>query len=143
VPDITIHEPEYTRFQKALLRADVFYPFETSVGGFTRHYLGTRPTITKGFEADDAVLTDFRKYLTSQNLRYSEPELAENLDWAKRKIKQEVFLSTFGQQEGFKVQLEADPQLLAAIDAVPKARALYENARKITAERAGTATYRP
>jgi carboxyl-terminal processing protease len=143
VPDITVHEPEYTHFQKALLRADVFYPFETSVGGFTRHYLGTRPTITKNFEADDAVMTDFRKYLTSQNVRYTEPELGENLDWVKRRIKQEVFVSTFGQQEGFKVQLEADPQLLAAIDAVPKARALYENARKITAERAGTATYRP
>ncbi len=143
VPDITVREPEYTRFQKTLLRADVFYPFETSVGGFTRHYLGTRPAITKDFEVDDALMTGFREYLTSQKVRYTEPELAENLDWVKRKIKQEAFLSTFGQQEGFKVQLEADPQLLAAIEAIPKARALYENARKVTAERAGTATYRP
>jgi hypothetical protein len=61
----------------------------------------------------------------------------------KRKIKQEVFVSTFGQQEGFKVQLEADPQLLAAIDAVPQARTLYENARKIMAQRGGATTYRP
>src|SRR5271154_747591 len=101
-PDITVHEPEYTPFQKALLRADVLYPFETSVGGFTRHYLGTRPTITKDFEADDAVMTDFRKFLTTKNVHYSEPELAENLDWVKRKIKEEIFLSVFGQQEGFK-----------------------------------------
>lgn len=143
VPDITVPAPQYTRFQKALLRADVFFPIETSIGGFTRHYLGTRPAVTKDFEADDALMMDFRKYLASQNVRYTEPELAENLDWVKRKIRQEVFLSTFGQQESFKVQLAADPQLLAAIDAVPKARALYENVRKITAERAGTATYRP
>src|SRR6266436_5215839 len=128
VPDITVREPEYTRFQKVLLRADVFYPFETSVGGFTRHYLGTRPTITRDFAADDTVMTDFRKFLSTQNVRYTEPELAENLDWVKRKIKQEVFMSTFGQQEGFKVQLGADPQLLAGIEAVPQARALYENA---------------
>jgi carboxyl-terminal processing protease len=143
VPDIAIREPEYTRFQKALVRADVFYPFETSVGGFTRHYLGTRPTVTKDFEADEAVLTDFRKFLTIQNVRYTEPELAENLDWVKRKIKQEVFVSIFGQQEGFKVLLEADPQVLAGIDAVPQARALYKKARKIIAERAGAATYQP
>src|SRR5580693_8882532 len=103
VPDITVREPEYTHFQKALLRADVFFPFETSVGGFTRHYLGTRPNITKDFVADDAVMTDFRKFLTTKNVRYSEPELAENLDWIKRKIKQEVLLSVFGQREGFKV----------------------------------------
>jgi carboxyl-terminal processing protease len=142
-PDITVHEPEYNRFQTTLLRADVLYPFETSVGGFTRHYLGTRPAITKDFEADDAVIADFRKFLASHKVRYTEPELAENLGWIKRKIKQEVFVSMFGQQEGFKVQLEADPQLLAAVDAVPQARALYEKARKVTAERVGGATYRP
>ncbi len=143
VPDITVREPEYTHFQKTLLRADVFYPFETSVGGFTRHYLGARPVINKDFVVDDAVMNDFRKFLTSKNVRYTEPELAENLDWVKRKIKQEIFVSTFGQQEGFKVQLEADPQLLAGIEAIPQARALYEKARKIIAERTGAATYRP
>ncbi|HEY6945699.1 MAG TPA: S41 family peptidase, partial [Candidatus Acidoferrum sp.] len=142
-PDVTVREPDFNHFQKALLRADVFFPLETSVGGFTRHYLGTRPTITKDFAADDAVMADFRKFLASKNVRYTEPELAENLEWVKRKIKQEVFLSTFGQQESFKVQLEADPQLLSAMNAVPQARALYEKARKIIAQRAGAPTYRP
>jgi carboxyl-terminal processing protease len=142
-PDITVREPEFNHFQKALLRADVFFPLETSVGGFTRHYLGTRPTITKDFSADDAVMRNFREFLTNKNVHYSEPEFADNLDWVKRKIKQEVFLSTFGQQESFKIQLEADPQLLAAIDAVPQARALYEKARKIIAQRAAAPTYRP
>lgn len=142
-PDVVVPEPKYNRFQEALLRAEVFFPIDTSVGGFTRHYLGTRPAITKDFEANDTVLADFRKYLAAQNVRYSEPELAENLAWVKRKIKQEVFISTFGQQEGFKVQLEVDPQLLAAIEAVPQARALYEKARKIVAQRAGDPGYRP
>ena len=142
-PDIAVHEPEPNHFEKELFRTDVFFPIDTTVGGFTRHYLGTRPTITKDFAADDAVLADFRKYLSNQNVHYTEPELAESLDWVKRKIKQEVFLSTFGQPEGFKVELEADPQLLAAIEAIPQARALYEKARKIIAERAGTPAYRP
>src|SRR6184192_1157605 len=141
-PDITVHEPEFNPFQKALLRADVFFAV-ASVGGFTRHYLGTRPTITREFFADQAVLADFRKFLASKNVHYTEAELADNLDWVKRKIKQEVFLSVFGQQESFKVQLEADPQLLAAVDAVPQARALYEKARKIIAQRASAPTYRP
>ena len=142
-PDITVHQPELNRFQKALFRDDVFFPFESSVGGFARHYLGTRPTITKDFEANETVLSEFRKFLANKNVRYTEPELAESLDWVKRKIKQEVFVSLFGQQEGFKVQLEEDPQLRAAIDAIPQARALYANARKIMAQRAGATTYRP
>jgi hypothetical protein len=46
-------------------------------------------------------------------------------------------MSTFGQQEGFKVLLEADPQVQRAVDAIPQARALYQNARKIVAQRTG------
>jgi carboxyl-terminal processing protease len=142
-PDIVVKEPEPDRFQKALYQMDVFFPLDSSVGGFTRHFLGTRPVITKEFEADDAVMAEFRKYLASQHVRYTEPEFAENLTWVKRKIKEEVFVSTFGQPEGFKVQLEADPQLLAAIEAVPQARALYQKARKIVAQREGNASIQP
>jgi carboxyl-terminal processing protease len=142
-PDIVVKEPDFNHFQKTLFRDDVFYPFETTVGGFTRHYLGTRPTITKDFQVDDAILADFRKYLTAHNVRYTEPEISENLDWIKRKIKEEVFVYNYGQQEGYKVELEADPQLLAAIDAVPQARALYEKARKVIAQRAATTFDRP
>jgi carboxyl-terminal processing protease len=126
-----------------MLRAGVFFQFDGSVGEFTLHYLGTRPVIAKDFEAGDALIADFRKFLTGHNVHYTEPEFAENLDWVKRKIKQEVFVSTFGQQEGIRVQLGADPQLQKAIEAVPQARALYENARKIVAQRVGTPTYQP
>jgi carboxyl-terminal processing protease len=139
-PDIVVKEPDYNRFQRTLFRDDVFFPFENGVGGFARHFLGTRPIITKEFAVNDELLGDLRKFLAAKNIRYTEPDFSENLDWIKRKIKQEVFLSTFGQQEGFKVQLEADPQLLAAVDAVPQARALYEKARKIVAERTNGAT---
>ena len=39
----------------------------------------------------------------------TELEIAENQEWIKRKIKQEVFMSVFNMQEGFKVLLEGDP----------------------------------
>src|ERR1700752_5069142 len=136
-PDIIVASPKYTKFEQELFRADVFYPAEAGVGGFTRAYLGTRPTITHEFAADDEVMHQFRNYLTKHNVRFSETEIAENQDWIKRKIKQEVFMSTFGMQEGFKVLLEADPQLQKGIEAMPQARALYQNARKIVAQRTG------
>jgi carboxyl-terminal processing protease len=136
-PDVVIAAPKLTKFQEALIRGDVFFPYEAGVGGFTRHYLGERPTVTKEFTVDDNVMRDFREYLAKHNVHYTEPELAENLDWIKRKIKQEVFMSVYGQQEGFKVELEADPQVQKAVDSIPQARALYENARKIVAQRMG------
>src|SRR5438477_5718342 len=134
-PDITVAAPKLTKFEETLIRSDVFFPYEAGVGGFTRFYLGTRPTITKDFEPNEVVLKELREYMAKKNVHYTEPELAENLDWVKRKIKQEVFLSVFGQQEGFKVELEADPQVQKAVDVIPQARALYENARKVVAQR--------
>ncbi len=113
------------------------------MGGFTRYYLGAKPTITKDFEADDSVLRVFRDYLSKHNVRYTEPEMAEGIEWIKRKIKQEVFMSTFSQQEGFKVLLEADPQVQKAVEAIPQARALYQNAKKIVAQRAGGTIEQP
>jgi carboxyl-terminal processing protease len=136
-PDILVPAPKLSKFEETLIRADVFFPYEAGVGGFTRYYLGTRPNVTKDFQVDDTVMKDFREYLAKHNVHYTEPELAENLDWVKRKVKQEVFLSVFGQQEGFKVELEADPQVQKAVDAIPQARALYENARKVVAQRMG------
>jgi carboxyl-terminal processing protease len=142
-PDIIVASPKYTKFEQELFRADVFYPAEAGVGGFTRYYLGTRPTITHEFAADDEVMHQFRNYLTKRNVRFSEAEISENQEWIKRKIKQEVFMSTFGMQDGFKVLLEADPQLQKGIEAMPQARALYQNARKIVAQRTGGATDQP
>ncbi len=136
-PDIVVPAPKLTKFEQILYRDDVFFPADTGVGGFTRFYLGTKPAITKDFEADDNVMRDFREYLSHKNIRYTEPEIAEDLPWIKRKIKQEVFMSTFGQQEGFKVLLEADPQVQKAVEAIPQARALYHKARSIVAQRSG------
>jgi carboxyl-terminal processing protease len=137
-PDILVDTPKPTKFQETMYRDDVFYPVEQGVGSFTRYFLGTKPNITHSFEADDHVMKEFRDYLAKRNIHYTEPEMADNLDWIKRKIKQEVFMSAYGTQEGFKVLLEADPQVQKAVEAIPQARALYENARKVVAQRAGT-----
>jgi carboxyl-terminal processing protease len=142
-PDILVPTPKPTKFQDAMYRADVFYPVEQGVGSFTRYYLGTKPAISHSFEVDDQVLQEFRDYVAHANIRYTEPEFAENLDWIKRKIKQEVFMSSYGTQEGFKILLEADPQVQKAIEAVPQARALYANARKIVAQSSGVSRNLP
>jgi hypothetical protein len=37
--------------------------------------------------------------------------------------------------DGYKVELDNDPQLVKAEESIPQAKALYANARKIVAER--------
>jgi carboxyl-terminal processing protease len=142
-PDDVVPMPKPDDFQQLLLRRGVLYPFQQGVGDFTRYFLGTRPDITKDFTVDDSVLNQFRKYLDQQHIKFTEPDIQDNLAWLKWKIKREVFTSVFGLNEGYKVELQNDPQLQKAVELIPQAKALYQNARKIVAERNAGPSTRP
>jgi carboxyl-terminal processing protease len=134
-PDVQVAAPKLTHFQETLLRRDVFFPVELGVGGFTRYYLGLKPRVTRDFAVDDAVLGELRRYLDKRSIPYSETDLLENLDWIRQKIRREVYLSEFGINEAFRLGLESDAQVQRAVELLPEARALYENARKVIAQR--------
>ena len=134
-PDVAVAEPKPTEFEDLLERRGVFYPGAQGVGDFARFYLGERPTVTKEFVADDSVIAQLKKFLAQQHIEVSDQQIQDNLPWLRWEIKREVFTTVFGLNDGYKVALENDPQLDKAVDAIPQARALYANARKIVAER--------
>jgi carboxyl-terminal processing protease len=134
-PDVQFAATKPNDFQESLLRRDVFFPFEGSVGSFTTYFLGTKPQVTKDFEVNDSVLAAFRGYLGKQNIHYTDADIAANADWIKKEVKKEVFISMFGLPTGDEVDLQNDPSVLKAIDSLPQARALYDNARRVLAQR--------
>ena len=91
--------------------------------------------VTQSFEIDDAILQEFRKFLDREKIAYTEGELIENNDWLRSNLKSEIFIDAFGQEEGMKVRAETDPDVMKALDLMPQARALADNARKVVAER--------
>jgi carboxyl-terminal processing protease len=86
---------------------------------------------------NDDVVQAFRKYLESQKIDYTENDLQENPEWLKSQIRSELFIAEFGQEEGMRVRAEADPQILKALELLPRARELAEGAKKVIAERNG------
>jgi carboxyl-terminal processing protease len=62
--------------------------------------------------------------------------LTEGIDWIKANIKSELFISEFGQEEGLRVRAESDPQVLSALNLLPKAKELADNAKKVLAQHA-------
>src|ERR1700733_1662121 len=119
-PDIVVPWPKANAFQELLERRSVLYPSSQTVGDFVQFYLGTRPTITEDFQVDDSVLERFRKYLDQQHIQYTQAQIQENASWLKWEIKREIFTSVFGLDGGYKVELENDPQLDKAIEAIPQ-----------------------
>jgi len=135
-PDVMVTLAKPNDFQELLLRRNIFFPFRGGVGTFTTYFLGTKPDITKDFEPDDAVIALFKKKLDKEKVPYTDADITANMDWIKRQIKKEAFISIFGVNAGDSVELEDDAQVNKAIESLPQARALYQNVRKIIAQRA-------
>ena len=125
-PDVKIAPLKANKFQEEFLRKYAFF-------NFSKHYAITHK-IDKSFQVDDAVLQEFRTFLNDAKLPFTEKDLVENNDWVRSSIKSELFVGAFGQQEGLRVQAEADPSVLKALELMPKAKELADNARRTIAE---------
>jgi carboxyl-terminal processing protease len=134
-PDVEDPAPKLDPFQTLLLERNVLYPIDVGVGDFTRYFMGTHPTITKDFAVNDAVMSEFLSFLNREGIKYTQQEISDNSIWIKQHIQREALTYTFGLPAGYKISVDDDPQIIKAGDLVPQARALYDNAKKIVAER--------
>ena len=125
-PDVKIPNPKTNKFQDTLLEKYAFF-------NFAKHYV-INHSVTRQFEVDDAVMQEFRKFLDEQKVTFTEADLAENNDWIRSNIKAELFINEFGQQEGMRVHAETDPEVQKALDLLPQAKQLADNARKVIAQ---------
>lgn len=126
-PDVKMAPVKSNKLQETLLQRYAFFNFAK------RYIVSHHPT--KSFEVDEPVMQEFRKFLDEEKIPYTEGELIENNDWVRSQIKSEIFVDSFGQEEGLKVRAEGDPQVTKALELLPQARTLAENAKKVIAER--------
>jgi carboxyl-terminal processing protease len=129
-PDEKIDNPKANTFQEKLGPYD-----KSAFFHFAAHYLANR-TVDKNFQVDDAVLTEFKQFLTSQDIPWSEKDMNDNLDWLKINIKEKIITSQFGQLQGLRVMADWDPQIQKALTFLPEAQALEDTAHKVLAQKA-------
>ena len=91
-PDEKIEAPKTNRFQDELLYKDVFFHFAPV-------YVADH-TVGKDFQVDDAVLAEFKKYLTSQDIDWTDADINGVSDWVKARIKKDIVTIQFGQLDG-------------------------------------------
>ncbi|HZP07661.1 MAG TPA: S41 family peptidase [Terracidiphilus sp.] len=127
-PDEKIEGPKGNHFQDELLSRDVFFHFAPA---YTADH-----TADKNFQVNDAVLADFKKFLTSQNVDYTDGDINGVKDWLSARIKDSVFTIWFGQLQGLRVRADWDPMIQKALTYLPEAQALEDNAHKVEQEKA-------
>ena len=127
-PDEKIESPKSNDFQDELIYRSAFFHFAA-------HYLANR-TVDQNFVVTDAVVKDFKDYLTSESIPWTEPDINGVLDWVKIEIKEKIMTSQFGQLQGLHVLADWDPMIQKAITYLPEAQALEDHAHKVLAEKA-------
>jgi carboxyl-terminal processing protease len=127
-PDEKIDSPKSNTFQDTLLYKSVFFHFAS-------HYLANR-TVDKNFQVDDAVMAEFKQYLTSQQIAWTEADLNGVSDWLKTSIKEKIVTSQFGQLQGLHTMADWDPMIQKALTFLPEAQALEDTVHKVLAQKA-------
>ncbi len=144
-PDVNVPMRELNRFEALLMSKDILFeyarrltsgqvPAASDLQLPLKNEEVSAPSaraqkVIPRFEITDAILEDFKEFLRSRNLEFTNEDIQNNLDFIKRRIKQEVYTSSFGLQEGFKVAIQGDTQVLKALEVMPEAKALMATGR--------------
>jgi carboxyl-terminal processing protease len=128
-PDEKFTGPPLDRFQMTLLRRYAFF-------NFTAKYFGEHnPKLPPGWEPDNDVMNEFHRYLLASGVQFTEAEFARVHDWLKLQVKREFYITGFGVEESRRLTVATDPVVLHALEALPKARQLLENAKQMIVQR--------
>jgi len=128
-PDEKWSAPKANPFQIELFRKFALF-------NFTAKYFGAHDTkLPKEWEPNQALVDEFHAYLLKNDVKFTESQFAENQKWLKEQLKREFLITAAGVEESRKYAIDIDPLVQHAIESMPKARALQENAKKIVAQR--------
>jgi carboxyl-terminal processing protease len=136
-PDIEVKSPDATKVRGRIFNSTFEFARQLVAGqvaGLQQFKVG-RTTYNHKLREDEYVITDkvvaaFKSFITSnENFKLTDAQFTENLTYIKRRIREEVVTAAYGTDVGNQVVLESDEQLLRAVDELPRARTLAENAR--------------
>lgn len=120
-PDFKVKAIQLNEFQTLLLSRGIIF-------SFVRSYNADHPKVDKNFQMTVKLLDEFRVYLKKQEISYQEDAFEKNLNFIKRRVRYEYFLARLGPTDAQKVFLEGDPQFIKALEVLPQAKALYQDA---------------
>ncbi len=82
------------------------------------------------YQLNDQVVAAFRAFLRERReLQVNEDQLNRNIEYARRRIRAEVITAAYGVEVGERFLIESDNQALRAIEEIPKAQRMADQAR--------------
>ncbi len=105
-------------------------------GNFTKHFFAVhKDKLAADWNVDEKTMNEFHGWLLEQKLEFTEAEFTQDYEWLKHRVQSEIYKTAFNIDEADRYEIRVDPEVEAAVNALPKAQALLVSARKIVAER--------
>jgi len=121
---------KWNKFQTEIYRKSGFFNFSVS-------YFGPKAdaSLPKGWEPDERVIQQFHDYIVKNKFDFTEADFTANRTWIKQELKREMYITAFSYEDSQRVAIEQDPAIQKALDSMPSAKKLLDNAKKLLVER--------
>ena len=100
-------------------------------------------TVDKNFQVDDAVIAEFKKFLTSQDVDCTDADINGVSDWVKAQNQERHLHHSVRPAPGPAHHRRMGSQMQKALTYMPEAQALEDNAHKVLAEKAQARNTQP
>jgi hypothetical protein len=94
---------------------------------FTVH----KETLPAGWNLDSAQMDEFHGWLQDQKIEFQEAEYKKEYEMIRRRLQGDIYETAFNLNESRKYELETDPEVQAAVSALPKSQALLDKATQV------------
>ena len=75
-------------------------------------------------------MDDFHKWLKDQKIEFDEAQYTKEYEMIRRRVQGDIYVTAFNLDESNKYELATDPEVLAAVAALPKSQALLDSSTK-------------
>ena len=129
IPDEKYDPPKGNAFERRMLVSNGFFHFGSV------YFSGRSPVLPQGWMPDAETLQRYRSFLDEQRIPYTDEEFTSNRQWTLDQLRWEMYSRALGKKMADRAAMQSDPEVSYAIQSLPKAQALYQEAQRVLAQR--------
>jgi carboxyl-terminal processing protease len=129
LPDVLLKDPEnLSRLQAEMIQKRVFFEFATNWLHSRKSQKWTRESFGPDFKVSDADWADLKRITERHKITIPDSTWAADRSFYTRQMRADLASATLGQLERYRILIEDDPQLNAALETFPRASKLMSQA---------------
>jgi carboxyl-terminal processing protease len=122
-PDEKYEPPKMDAFELNVARKNSFFKYSA-------YYFGDHSTkLPKGWGPDEGLMENFHDWLLKQGIQFTEADWTRDHTWLRDQLRSEMYITGFSYEDHQKLDVQQDPEIQKAVEAMPKAASLLAQSK--------------